>query len=88
VVRLQTADTPKGRDYSRQVKLAGAGGIGMFGVLLFGVAFWEFRSRKIAGAAEVVQGLGMNLLGILPLLPPRVRGRALPARANPPGRTR
>jgi len=73
VVRLQTAEAPKSRDHSRQIKLAGAGGIGVFGILLFGVAFWEFRSRKITGAAEVVQGLGMNLLGVLPLLPPRLR---------------
>jgi capsular exopolysaccharide synthesis family protein len=45
----------------------------VFGLLLFGVALWEFRSRKVNSASEVAEGLGLNVLGSLPALPPRLR---------------
>src|SRR5204863_224002 len=52
------------------------GAVGMFGLLLFGVAFREFRTRKVTGVGEVAQGLGMSVLGTLPALPARARGAA------------
>jgi capsular exopolysaccharide synthesis family protein len=67
-VRLQSAVPPTGLDHSRQIKVAGAGGVAAFGLLLFGVGFWEFRSRKVGAASDVVRGLGMNLVGTLPVL--------------------
>jgi polysaccharide biosynthesis transport protein len=70
---LQYAVEPKSKDYSRQVKFAGAGGFGMFFLALFGVAFLEFRSRKISDQDEVSRGLGLNLVGTLPPLPPSMR---------------
>ena len=74
---LQPASEPKNKDYSRQTKLAGAGGFGMFFLALFGVAFLEFRSRKISGADEVSHGLGLNLVGSLPAMPsPSRKGSA------------
>ena len=66
---LQFAAEPKSKDYSRQVKFAGAGGFGMFFLALFSVAFLEFRSRKISGQDEVSHGLGLNLVGTLPPVP-------------------
>ena len=44
-------------------------GFGLFFTVLFGVAFLEFRSRKISGADEVLHGLGLNIVGTLPPLP-------------------
>ncbi len=70
---LQAATLPKNKDYSRQSKLAGAGGFGMFFVVLFGVAMLEFRSRKISGADELSHGLGLNIVGSLPPMPPQAR---------------
>lgn len=70
---LQLAAEPKSRDYSKQAKLAGAGGFGMFFLVLFGVAFLEFRSRKISGAGEVSHGLGLNIVGSLPPMPASAR---------------
>src|SRR5262249_42388838 len=49
-VVLQRAARPDTPDYSRQVKLGSAAGLGVFGVLLFGVALLEFRSRKVNSA--------------------------------------
>jgi capsular exopolysaccharide synthesis family protein len=73
VLRLQNAEPPAARDHSRQWRFAGLGGLGMFLVGLMGVAVWEYRSRKVSAVTEVTQGLGMNLVGTLPALPPRAR---------------
>jgi capsular exopolysaccharide synthesis family protein len=78
VVVLQAPATPTAKDHSRQVKLAAAGAFGVFGLMLFGVSLWEFRSRRVSGPAEVAQGLGINLLGTLPALSAKAR-RPLPA---------
>ena len=69
VTIAQLAAEPKNKDYSRQTKLAGAGGLGMFMVVLFGVALLEFRSRKISDVDEVAHGLGLNVVGSLPPMP-------------------
>lgn len=75
----QRASTPTDKDYSRQTKLAGAGGVSMFALMLFGVALWEFRARRISGADEVSQGLGLHVVGALPTVP--ARAASAPARA-------
>ncbi len=67
------AVAPADRDRSQQTKVAGAGGLGMFVLALFGVAFLEFRSRKIGGADEVAQGLGLKVIGTVPVMPARPR---------------
>ena len=66
---LQLASEPKSKDYSRQTKLAGAGGLCMFFLAVFGVALLEFQARKISGADEVSHGLGLNIVGSLPAMP-------------------
>jgi capsular exopolysaccharide synthesis family protein len=78
ISKLQDAETPRSVDTARQVKFAGVAGLGTFGLLLFGVAFREYRVRRISALDEVVQGLGLNLVGTLPALPARAR-RPLPA---------
>lgn len=70
---LQLATEAKTKDYSRQTKLAGAGGVGIFMLALFGVAFLEFRSRKISAVDEVAHGLGFNIVGSLPPIPASAR---------------
>ncbi len=63
------------RDTKRQVQLAGLAGLGTFGCVLLGIAFREFRSRRIGTLDDVSQGLGMRLLGAMPKLPDRIRRR-------------
>jgi capsular exopolysaccharide synthesis family protein len=73
IVVLQPAETPTDRDYSRFSKFALGGGVGMFGLVLFGVAFLEFQSRRVCAVEEVTQGLGLGLVGTMPRLPARAR---------------
>jgi capsular exopolysaccharide synthesis family protein len=70
---VQEAEEPAGKDYGRHIKLGGAGSIGVFFMLLFGVAWLESRERRINAAEEVSQGLGISLVGTLPNLPARAR---------------
>ena len=49
---------------------AGAGG-GALALVLFGIAWWEFRRQRVKSVDEVVQGLGMKLMGTVPALPSR-----------------
>jgi capsular exopolysaccharide synthesis family protein len=81
VSQLQAASIPQTRDMTRALLFGGAGGMGAFGLVLFGVALIEFRARRINTVEEVVQGLGLPSLGTLPKLPPRAR-RPLPAGAD------
>jgi capsular exopolysaccharide synthesis family protein len=83
VAMQQRAVPPSDKDYSRQIKLAGAGGTAAIALALFGVALLEFRSRRISGAEEVSRGLGLNVVGTLPPVPARVRA---PADREPTGR--
>jgi capsular exopolysaccharide synthesis family protein len=70
IIPLAPAAVPLEKDRTRQTKIAGAGGLAVFFFALFGVAFIEFRSRKI-GLADEVNGLGLKVLGTMPALPPR-----------------
>jgi capsular exopolysaccharide synthesis family protein len=63
VVPAQTA--------SSRLRMAGGAGLGTFAAVLFGIAFLEFRRRRVTSADEVVQGLKMKLVGSLPLVPRR-----------------
>ncbi|MGF1580832.1 MAG: polysaccharide biosynthesis tyrosine autokinase [Gemmataceae bacterium] len=69
----QDALVPPEKDRSRQFKYAGVAGLGMFGLLLFAVAFVEFQTRKINSPEEVTKGLGLGIVGTVPNLPLRVR---------------
>ncbi len=70
---VQRASVPLEKDKSQQTKIAGAGGLGVFLLALFGVGFYEFRSRKIGDADEVAHGLGLSVIGTIPAMPPRSR---------------
>ena len=65
---------PAGRDYSRQIKFGGAAGLGFFVMALFGVGYLELRSGRISSPEEIVQGLGMPVVGTLPPVPAKARG--------------
>jgi capsular exopolysaccharide synthesis family protein len=78
----ETAKVPESKDAKRQLKFAGGAGLAFFGLVFFGVVFLEARHRRIYAAQDVVQGLGMNLVGTLPALPPQSR-RPLAAPGRP-----
>jgi capsular exopolysaccharide synthesis family protein len=73
VLLVQRPSPPQEKDKSQQTKIAGAGGMGVFLLALFGVGFYEFRSRKIGASDEIAHGLGLNVVGTIPTMPMRSR---------------
>jgi capsular exopolysaccharide synthesis family protein len=74
------AEPPRARNMQLQAKLAGGAAFGIFGLIVLIVTWREFRTRRIYAVDDVVQGLGLSLIGTLPLLP--ARGRPLLPSAN------
>lgn len=66
VTQLEPAKPPTTRKRDRQLKAAGAAGLGLFGLVFLGVGLLEFRHRRVYTSDDVARGLGLNLLGTLP----------------------
>ena len=60
-------------DQDTRIKKAGMAGGGAFLFILFGIAFLEFRTRRLSSVDEVVGGLRMRFVGSLPSLRSRKR---------------
>jgi polysaccharide biosynthesis transport protein len=71
---LESADAPR-KEEDKRVSTASLAGLGAFGVFILGVAFLEFRTRRISSVDEVTQGLGLRVMGALP--PIRNPGRRI-----------
>src|SRR5262249_28777281 len=54
---------------SRQLKLAGIGGVWALVLILAGIAMWEFNGRRVESVDQIVYGLGIPLVGTVPALP-------------------
>jgi capsular exopolysaccharide synthesis family protein len=50
----------------RRMMAAGLAGLGSLAFVLFGFAWWEFHARRVYGPEDVVHGLGMRVMGVLP----------------------
>ncbi|HEV3204400.1 MAG TPA: CpsD/CapB family tyrosine-protein kinase, partial [Gemmataceae bacterium] len=71
------------KDVRRQVMATVAAPlISIVGVCFF-VGWWEFRARRIHSADEVVQGLGLRLVGAVPALPGTPDGQFAGAGKDP-----
>jgi succinoglycan biosynthesis transport protein ExoP len=73
ITLLAEAKIPNKKDELRKLKAAAGAAMGVFACALMGMAFWEFRARRVDDALEVVNGLGLRLMGTLPALPRRNR---------------
>ncbi len=65
---IHDANTAHQTEPWRQYLLAGFGGFLGFGLVLVGVTFFEFLSRRLSSAHEVTEGLGIKVVGDLPTL--------------------
>ena len=72
---IERAKAPTLSDPLRRYKYTGAAAMGTLCTFLGLLSFWEFRSRRIETTDEVVNGLGMRLVGSLPPLARTRRGR-------------
>jgi capsular exopolysaccharide synthesis family protein len=68
---LNRAKPPRLLDDSKRIKLVAAASFGSFALALFGVAFLEFRARRVDAVDDVITHLGIELVGALPALPAR-----------------
>jgi succinoglycan biosynthesis transport protein ExoP len=82
VMRHADAFVPNERDFSRSIKVSLASGVGFFGFLLVGVCLLEARGRRVCASDDILQGLGMRVLGILPRLASAARRKSA-GPANP-----
>lgn len=73
IIILADATVPNRKDELRKLKAAAGGAFGAFALALMGMAYWEYRARRVDGVGQVAEGLGMRLVGTLPALPRRPR---------------
>ena len=65
---VDRATVPSRKDELRKVKAGLAAGAGSFLLILAAVTFWEFGARRINTVDQVVHGLGLRLIGSLPVV--------------------
>lgn len=65
---MEEAQTPTQRGYDRQLKFASLVAAAMFGLAFLGVAFAEYRVRRVYSSDDVAKGTGIPLLGALPAI--------------------
>jgi capsular exopolysaccharide synthesis family protein len=81
ITALGKAQPPTTKTYDRTLRMAGLAAAGALALVLLCVAFLEYRRRPVAGAEDVLRGLGIGVVSTLPKLPARV----LAARLDAPG---
>jgi succinoglycan biosynthesis transport protein ExoP len=64
-------DTVLSNEASRRLKVAGMGFAGTFCLVLLGVAYLEFRARRVDNPAELTEGLHLKLIGTMPVVSKR-----------------
>src|SRR5262249_43035599 len=69
-------------DGDKRTKMAGLGFLAGLGLVVGGVAYLEFRARRVNSADDVAEGLQIKLMGILPILPRRLRAGSRRTRRN------
>ena len=70
---VEDAVVPRTRNEMKWYMMIGLITFGSFFGALYGVAFLELQSRKVDSADDVVADLGLSIIGVLPILPARVR---------------
>ncbi len=56
-------------EIKKQVLAAGASPIAVFGAVCMGLAWLEFRKRRVRSAGEISRGLGIRVVGAVPRMP-------------------
>jgi capsular exopolysaccharide synthesis family protein len=82
VTLFEKAAVPRVKDSKRIIMLSAAAAL-VFLSSLVGVSWMEYRARRIDTIGEVVNGLGIRLVGTLPALPRPDRGGPLSRRPEP-----
>lgn len=75
ISEVEAAVVPTERDNRKRYMMILGATLGSFFGCIGLITLLEYRTRKIATAEEVAQGLGMQLVGALPPIPSRLRRR-------------
>jgi len=78
-----TANTQPTNDAMRKYVAVAFGGMLGFGLMLFGVAYLEFQSRRLNSSRDVNEGLGISVMGDLPPLGGRTWRRMTSGKGSP-----
>ena len=68
---VSLAEVPKNLDAKKRVQNAAMFGAVAFFLPLFGICWLDTRKKRVNSAAEVTDGLGLRMIGSMPLLPQR-----------------
>jgi capsular exopolysaccharide synthesis family protein len=68
IVQVQPAVPQKGINKAQHYSIAALGGLAAFGLTCVGIAYVEFRNRRLNGPDQVDEGLGIRVIGTLPSL--------------------
>jgi capsular exopolysaccharide synthesis family protein len=71
IEKLQDAVPQKNIGTAQHYAIAILGGLAAFGLTCLGVAYLEFRNRRLDGPSQVDEGLGIRVVGTLPSLSSR-----------------
>ena len=66
ISKIEGIETATGINTVQRYAIAGAGGIACFALTCFGIAYLEFRNRRLNGPEQVDEGLGIRVIGTLP----------------------
>lgn len=69
VLRLEEATVLLGDSRSRHTKITVLAGIGSIVIVLAGLSWFEFRTRRVESVDQIVHGLGLPLVGTVPAMP-------------------
>jgi capsular exopolysaccharide synthesis family protein len=72
---------PSARKTDTQTKYAGVAALALFGLVFFGVVFWEYRHQRIYTATDVCRGVNLPVLGTMPRATTGL-GRSMPTGAH------
>jgi Mrp family chromosome partitioning ATPase len=73
VTLLEAAEAPHARNMDRHYKILGGAALSTFGLIVFGIALVDFRSRRVNAVEDVAQGLGLPVIATLPRFDPEAR---------------
>jgi capsular exopolysaccharide synthesis family protein len=68
---VEPAQVPRERTNDRKIKYGSAAAIGAFALAFLCVALLDFRLRRVNSVQDITQGLGLPVVGTLPLVPNR-----------------
>ena len=72
--KLEDAAPPTEQKIDKKVKAAGITGFTLFALTFLSIALAEFRTRRVYTQDDVTRGLGIPIVGTLPIMPVEARG--------------